>query len=265
MRAPHILFAALLLGNTAAGAASYTAPPALCPFPPKLAPGTLLPDTVTVAFEGTVEVTGDAAFEGSIESGLADGAEGRVFTVDAVLPVGTGVIAECHELVLFVGELADDDSTLPRGAGSLCAGHGGHVVVDHTYIEAYPFSCCEMINRTACSLAVVTAADANVSNTSCSYVCPTPHVGLNGPESIPDEVWGYQRPLHSTNTERHGEWDSESELELTYAPERSSLGIMRTMFAGLAIFPSARSHLDRDREMHKIASAAPHLRLRHIS
>ena len=55
-------------------------------------------------------------------------------------------------------------------------------------------------------------------------------------ESIPDEV-GAPRPLHSTNTERHGERDSESELELTYAPEWSSLGIMRTVFAGLAIFP----------------------------
>ena len=263
MRPPRVLLAALLLVNTTAGAAPYTAPPTLCPAPPKLAPGTLRPDAVTVAFEGTVAVTGDATFEGiegSVESGLADGADGRVFTVDAVLPVGAGIPAECYELVLFVGELEDDDGTLPSGAGSLCAGHGGHVVVDHTYIEAYPFSCCEMINRSACGIAVVTAANTNVNETTCSYVCPTPHVGLNGPESIPDEVWGYPRPLHSTNTERHGEWDSESELELTYAPERSSLGIMRTMFASLAIFPLVLGAISTVTDkMHKIASASPHL------
>ena len=129
------LLAALLLVHTTAGAALYTAPPTLCPAPPKLAPGTLRPDAVTVAFEGTVAVTGDATFEGiegSVESGLADGADGRVFTVDAVLPVGAGIPAECYELVLFVGELEDDEATLPAGAGSLCAGHGGHVVVAGT-------------------------------------------------------------------------------------------------------------------------------------
>ena len=76
-------------GNTAAGAVVHSAARAL-PVSAEARPGHALARHRHGRVRGTVEGEAAPAFEGSIESGLADGAEGRVFTVDAVLPVAQG-------------------------------------------------------------------------------------------------------------------------------------------------------------------------------
>ena len=104
-----------------------------CISPPRLLDLTLIPTTVAVAFDDSIDY------------------DTKTFRVNASLPFTTYVVDgtstnsndPCRQLVVWLGDLKFGERQLPDGSGSLCLNMApGHLMVDHLYSEQFVYSCC---------------------------------------------------------------------------------------------------------------------------